>query len=384
MLVYYVEINLITIIVGMILLIQGWRISSKNETSQIIMNVMLSLMIMLSISDVAAYWFRGKSYIGIEISNMVFFLTMALGTYAWFIFIFVKMDYATNLRKVLLYTGFPMLVLCVAILLNPLTNYFFTIDKETLLYHRGPGVPVTWIVEWGYMLLAFGINIKAFYAESKIYKKREARGYLIFAVPIAMAAICQMLFYGTTTTQVGYMIALLMVYINKQHFQAQRDDLTGLNNKNAFLNYQDYVVGRPHSIDTTIFMLDVDKFKSINDVYGHLKGDQALRDIAEALKLAAGGFSQDRVILFRYGGDEFVIVGKNLSEENKTELKASILDELERINARNLKKGEEYQLNLSIGYASQLCHTVEDFGELMRKADEAMYLEKGSHGHRHP
>lgn len=372
---YYAETNLITIIIGTVLLIQGRRFSSKNETSQIIMNGMLRLMVLLSICDIAAYWFRGDSYIGVEVSNILYFLAMAMGTYVWFLFILVKMGYSTNLRRTVLITCLPIVVMCISIFLNPVTNFYFTVDDRNL-YHRGPGVILSWVVEWGYMLAAMAFNVRAVVREKRAYRRQEYVGYLIFALPIAVAAACQMLFYGTTTTQVGYMIALLLAFLNKQHYQVQRDELTGLNNRNAFLNYQDTIIARSGSGTYTMFVVDADNFKSINDTYGHLKGDQALRDISEALKEAVGTVFQNRVILFRYGGDEFAIVGWNMAEEDAAALEASVHSELDAINARNREAGEKYTLSVSIGHASGSCPDVAAFDELMKQADAAMYQAK--------
>lgn len=375
--VYYIETNLIAILIALILLFLGRRISSQNETSQMIMNRMLRLLILLSISDIAAYCFRGRSYIGVQLSNTLYFMAMALGAYAWFLYVIVKMEYSSDIKKTILKTSAPVVLLCGAIVLNPFTGFFFTVDAENL-YHRGTGIIVTWIVEWGYMLAALAINIRAVIRERRSFRRSELQGYLIFALPIAVAAACQMLFYGTTTTQVGFMIGMLMAYLNKQHYQVQRDDLTGLNNKNAFLRYQDSIVNHPNAQELTAMVVDADNFKTINDVYGHLKGDQALKDIASALKSAVSTFTQNRVLLFRYGGDEFVIIGINLTEESIRMLCSLIHDNLEQTNERNRQAGEKYNLSVSIGAASRSCADLGDFADLMKAADTAMYQVKGA------
>lgn len=375
--VYYTETNLIAIVVGAALLFLGRKASSKNETSYIIMARMLRLLILLSVSDIAAYYFRGKSYIGVEVSNILYFIAMALGTYAWFLYILVKMGYTSDLKRTIILTGIPIVLLCIAIALNPLTNFFFSVDSENL-YHRGAGVPVTWIVEWGYMLAALVINVHSAIREKRNYRRSEICGYLIFAVPIAIAAVCQMLFYGTTTTQVGYMIALLMAYLNKQQYQAQRDDLTGLNNRNAFLSFQDSIVNRVTPLDLTVFIMDADNFKSINDTYGHLKGDQALRDISETLKSAVGAHPHNRVLLYRYGGDEFLIVGTNITQEHGQHLLNLVEDGLAQTNERNRQAGEGYTLSVSVGQAQGSCVNLDDFALLMKRADENMYRIKSA------
>lgn len=373
--VYYIEVNLIAIIVAIMLLHFGQSVSSREESSMIIVNRMLQFLILLSVSDIAAYCFRGRSYVGVQISNVVYFIAMAMGAFEWFIYILVKTGYASGLSKTIRKTCAPVVIMSTTFLLNPLTGFYFTVDSSNL-YHRGPGILVTWVVEWGYFLAAFVINVIAVRKETRNYRRSELRGYLVFALPVAVAAACQMLFYGTTTTQVGFTIAMLLMYINMQNHQAQRDELTGLNNKNAYLHYLDSFVGMSSPQELTVFVADADSFKAINDTYGHMQGDQALRDIANALKAAAGSLPQNRVLLFRYGGDEFLIVGVKMLPEQVRQLQELVEEKLAEINSRNRENGVPYTVAISLGYAEDACGNLADFERLMKKADEDMYRKK--------
>ena len=373
--VYYAETNICAIIIAIILLNQGRKMSSKNETSEMVMSVMLCLLILLSISDIAAYYFRGKSYIGVEISNTIYFFTIAMGTYAWYFYIAVKTNHIKQTKKIVTPINIPIILLCVALLCNPYTNFFFSVDEQ-LLYHRGPGIFVTWIVEWGYVLVALGLNIKAMIREKRQYRKQEYRGYLFYALPLVLSAVCQMFFYGTTTMQLGYAGSLLLVYLNKQFYQVQRDELTGVNNKNALLNFQDYIVGKSTPTDLKMILIDADDFKVINDKLGHMKGDQALQDIADALKLAVEEYEKNHVTIYRYGGDEFIIMGRSITDDELNQLQISIQKYLDYQNKKNDEAGEKYKLSVSMGTASSLCSSMTDFEKMLRIADEEMYQAK--------
>ena len=204
---------------------------------------MISFMIIFSLSDIFAYISRGDSYIGVQISNIIYFLMMCAGSFTWFLFICVKMGYSKSILKLLLYTSAPMALLTVAIVLNPVHGFFFTVD-EANLYSRGNGLIITWIVEWGYMIAATTMNIIAAAKEKRSYKRSEYIGYIFFVLPLLLSALLQMIFYGTTTIQIGFMFAIFMVFVIRQSHQAQKDGLTGLNNKNAFLNYRDTFVNK--------------------------------------------------------------------------------------------------------------------------------------------
>ena len=380
-LIYYIETNLIAIIMAIVLFVQQRRISSKNETSQIILSLMIIFMMVFSISDIFAYVSRGNSLVGVHISNMVYFLMMCFGSYTWFMYIAVKMEYFKDVKKLLLYTGTPMVLLTIAILLNPVHGFFFTVDASNL-YQRGTGLYITWVVEWGYMISATVMNIIAAAKERRDYKRSEYIGYVFFVLPVLLAAAIQMVFYGTTITQVGFMLALFMAYINRASHQSQKDGLTGLNNKNAFLSYRDSLVNRGREASLTLLIMDADDFKSINDKHGHLKGDQALKDIANVLEASVKEITHKRLALYRYAGDEFVIVGNNLEEDDISLLRTSIDSHLVEANASNKEKGEQYKLSLSLGASTRTCSSESEFDQLLVEADENMYTVKSKKPHR--
>ena len=84
------------------------------------------------------------------------------------------------------------------------------------------------------------------------------------------------------------------------------DSLTGLCNRRALTEMLQYEIDRAQRYDTdlSLILCDLDRFKSINDTYGHAAGDDALQAVSEALKISL----RKTDILGRYGGDEFMIV----------------------------------------------------------------------------
>ena len=116
-----------------------------------------------------AYVFRGTTVVAVQFFNILYFVSFAVGSYAWFLYILVRFRYIANLKLLILRTGLPVVAMCISILLNPLTSFYFSVDADAI-YHRGNGVIVTWIVEWGYMLAAFVINIIAIRKEKSRQK----------------------------------------------------------------------------------------------------------------------------------------------------------------------------------------------------------------------
>ncbi len=172
------------------------------------------------------------------------------------------------------------------------------------------------------------------------------------------------------------MFSLLMAFVNKQTHQAEKDGLTGLNNKNAFLIFRDSLVNKSKASLLTLFVLDADHFKSINDKYGHLKGDQALKDIAAILETSIKSITDKRLALYRYAGDEFVIIGNGIEDGDISTLQAAIKETSDTVNETNRTKGEQYVISLSCGYSTKLCKNEVEFDQLLKEADESMYIEK--------
>ncbi|MBU8894252.1 GGDEF domain-containing protein [Corallococcus sp. H22C18031201] len=84
------------------------------------------------------------------------------------------------------------------------------------------------------------------------------------------------------------------------------DGLTGINNKRYFLEYLEREMGRSHRYQRTLslMMFDIDHFKRINDVHGHLAGDYVLREMAQSIKRLV----RREQCFARYGGEEFAVV----------------------------------------------------------------------------
>jgi two-component system, cell cycle response regulator len=84
------------------------------------------------------------------------------------------------------------------------------------------------------------------------------------------------------------------------------DGLTGVNNKRYFLEYLEREMGRCHRYGRplTLMMFDIDFFKKINDVHGHLAGDYVLRELAQTVKRMV----RKEQCFARYGGEEFALV----------------------------------------------------------------------------
>jgi len=128
-----------------------------------------------------------------------------------------------------------------------------------------------------------------------------------------------------------------------------------------------------HGSCLSLAMMDIDNFKYYNDTFGHMKGDEALKRIAEVLKTK----SRKVDIVSRYGGEEFAIVMPGTPKENARLFAERIRNEIERLYADDLEIPQEKRVSISIGIAT-FPDDAETKDELISRSDLALYEAKRS------
>lgn len=161
----------------------------------------------------------------------------------------------------------------------------------------------------------------------------------------------------------------------KVHQSAMHDGLTGLLNHKTFLDRFDEEISRAKRFNHNLglVVLDLDKFKVVNDSYGHLHGDYVLKEvsniIAENVRLID--------VVGRYGGEEFAVLLVNTDIEACLPLAQRIVDKIaEKVF---LKSGISLKITISAGMSGFPLHA-ESVRELISKADNAMYVTKSEGG----
>ena len=152
--------------------------------------------------------------------------------------------------------------------------------------------------------------------------------------------------------------------------KASSDEMTGLSNRRAFMAALDRSVARSADgrKELAYAIFDIDRFKSINDTYGHATGDAV---IAEVARRALAAF-RARDLVGRIGGEEFGVI---LPAANRTEAMDACARMRAAIEAKPIAIGREaIPVTVSIGVAQ--LRVQEDTASLMARADEALYLAK--------
>ena len=143
---------------------------------------------------------------------------------------------------------------------------------------------------------------------------------------------------------------------------------TGLYTRPYMIQYLGTAVNQASDpVQVAGIMMDIDSFKSINDTFGHLTGDDAIENTG---KLLLGVISKNGIAA-RYAGDEFVVILKIKSKDEITSLIQRIEKATEEFNASSQK---QYKLSFSFGYSIYEKNDTTD--EFLGRMDRAMYNEK--------
>jgi len=307
------------------------------------------------------------------ISDSVYLVVVGLVSCLWLIFIETKLGYATRkpgYRRFRPSIFMPMSLLVILSFISPWTGTLYFLDANNK-FQYGPYYVIILIISIFYLTYA-SVEVLMNTTRGNPVKSREESLTLLtfFALPTLGGLINEFFMYIPATWPLCA-LSLLIIYENFQNFQISTDGLTGINNRRQFDRYMGTLTDASrHGQIYYLFMMDIDSFKMINDVYGHYEGDNALRETAEILKQVCRNYN---AFLARYGGDEFVILVSFL-EDAQSEL---LREEIKTLFAqRNQETSKRYAIRLSVGVERFRAGSEMSISEVIRGADKALYEEK--------
>lgn len=368
--VYIVEINIICLF---LLAFTFSSLYAKGERS--VTNLYYKWCIVCAavcvVTDIAFQFIESSPLLGTKgfallnfADNLIYYVSAVATGFFWFMFAEYSIDgWAKNKKRAGALCFIPVALNLVLGVASYWTGVLFSIDS-TGHYMRGSMFYINTISCYLYTVAAsLHALIKSFSAES-IMKKNEYRiiaGYVIFPFVIG---ILQIAFPNVPTVCLAMTLPIVYVHTRLQDLKVSTDYLTNMNNRNQLMRY---LTGRfrnnPENL--YLFMMDIDKFKSINDTYGHTEGDKALISTADKLKEVAREFGG---IIARYGGDEFTYA---------TELPNKNVDDVKRlIEEKMLEASERHTFDIRLSVGSALYQEGMKISELIAKADDALYEDK--------
>lgn len=190
-----------------------------------------------------------------------------------------------------------------------------------------------------------------------------------------------LVYYGTISLFGGFLIYYLCEYIarSNENFRelktsTQIDFLTGLNNVRHFDEVWNHHVqnAKDKNERLSIFLIDIDHFKNINDTYGHPIGDLVLKELGKVLKQTTRSFDT----VSRNGGEEFSVILPDCPSHQAIEIAERIRSTVENYQF-SISEKDIINITISIGVVT-FPETIEDTSKMIEKADECLYRAKHS------
>ncbi len=154
-----------------------------------------------------------------------------------------------------------------------------------------------------------------------------------------------------------------------------RDPLTGCLNRRAFHKKAEIYLAKANAEQSSVscIMTDIDKFKSVNDNYGHSIGDQVIKYLAKTLNSS----TRTEDIVCRFGGEEFCVLLPNCTAEEAATIFEQIRIKIEIHSSRAISEAPGINITSSFG-VSELNSSTNNIDDMIKQADTALYKAKGS------
>lgn len=186
------------------------------------------------------------------------------------------------------------------------------------------------------------------------------------------------IFLARSSSQTGETVKYLGTVHDRLTELSITDELTGLFNRRYFFHVLEEEIKRAarYKLPLSLVMADIDKFKKVNDTYGHVVGDQVLKKITELMRESF----RKTDILARYGGEELVGIATVTSLEGATVLADRFREMVFKHPFTADNQQESFTVRISLGVTS--LDGMSQGDELLIRADKAMYEAKAKGGNK--
>ena len=361
--------NGIAITLMAVLLLSTTKARRVHLVDDRLFGVLVILTMLQSFLEVTGFMFDSKpgelNYYLNCIFNTLLFMNNVAFPFIWAIYADYKMHGSRErIKKIYPFVAIPMVVAWIFFIVNLFTPVFYAIPRETNVYERMPLFFMIFVV--AYVYLAYGVIM--IYISGR-NNRTKAMPAILFMIPILLGGSMQFFFYGLSLIPMGVAIALVALYITLQGQVSYVDNLSGLYTRTYLQIYLDsYLRKRNPDRELAGIILDINKFKSINDEHGHLVGDEAIKTVGDVLLKVI----PKTAIAVRYGGDEFLIL---MWIRDKAEIERVIESVNAELDAINAEGERNYELSCSCGY-DVYDRDRDFFNNFFSRIDAIMYQNK--------
>lgn len=305
------QVNILSLFILSMLIFHCYvKLDRRKLSNKIFLDTSCVIFLIISI-EIITVLINGSSHINIYINKLfstLFFLISPIPLYMWDKYLYIQIEKIKkiNILKVK-YFKMPLFINTVLLIINLKFNIIFSIDKNNFFQNEKFSI-IPFLIGTFYYISIYIFLVKHKHTiPNDIYIFISIMYIFPFTASVLELFIPELLLtWGSITT------VLIFSYILLQQELFETDPLTGAFNRNFFNSF----VSKTNKFTMNLSKLgainiDLDEFKSINDTYGHKVGDDVLKNFVLLLNKA---FKKKSKII-RMGGDEFIIIIENTSNE---------------------------------------------------------------------
>ena len=369
--VYYIEANIVCIIIFGILLLHNHFNIDRQEKQIRFDRVLITFMLYFAADCVWAALVENlipKTRFNVVVNTFLIYILMGATVHSWLGFVLAYEQVPHRNRPINRFAViFPFIISTIALIVH------YIVAPQTLISDTQdtlPGFSVYILVVPDIYICAvlFYTIRKAKHEESRAEKKKHLfLGF--FPLMVSIGGIIETVFFPNLPIYCSTcLILMLLFYIQALELRISADPLTGLNNRGQL---ERYISQRTNLYQenrrTVVAMMDIDHFKTINDTYGHAEGDKALVAVADALKKVTSTHSMP-MFAGRYGGDEFILIMHPRQDEETETIIREIREAFSMYQA-------PFKLSVSVGW-DELAGEKDLIRDCIERADQKLYLSK--------
>lgn len=354
-------------------------INAYSRSEKIFLQYRLFMLLLVSnmamiIIDILGWSFNGlpgqTNYLLNQYSNLALYIFEPVPPMVWILYTNYQVHQNHTKIKALTKTLFYLwFVNAVFSALSLSTGWFFFVDERNI-YHRGYYFAVHAAFCYILVIYAFQFVLR----NRGNLEKRYYYSLLLFFVPVSIGTSIQMIHYGVSYNWSGMMLSVLIVYFNIQNRSLNTDYLTQMYNRRQLDGYIKAIIRNSNKHNSfAAILIDLNDFKTINDQWGHDRGDEALKTAAQII---SGSLRQDDFVA-RYGGDEFMVI---LDINDQELLNEAVFRLQQSVENFNRKSHLPYTIGFAMGYAVYDYETKMSADDFFRQIDQRMYEAKRKNG----
>ena len=365
-----IDINIFALVICACMFVFNFRMSEKKHLQNRLFRLIIVVTMLLLAMESLFFSLNGQAGANLllNMSAAAIYSLVPLPSVFWALYASYQLYHdSRRLKTEITLLSIPFGVNALLSFTSPLTGLIFMIGSD-YLHHRGPLL---------LLMVAISLIPLAYTAVLYILQRKNVTGkvflpMILFSAILAAGAVLQVVFEPFPLYYVSLTLAIFVIHTSVQNKQFHLDHLTGLYNRRQL---DSHIMGRISASrkggDFSCIMLDIDNFKEINDCYGHIAGDEALKEASRILKASIR--SSD--FLARYAGDEFVIVFDISDEQTLQKTIARINENAAQFSRQMLFP---YKLSFSVGYNIYRQGSGITHDEFIAGVDARMYRDKNN------